>query len=183
MYTLKKVLLFIVFVTSYFAIVMCCNDREEPSPDIVGTFTWTEWQKKSGWKDHSASDYVPDSNCVQALSNLINGVNCIIRFEIYASNWCHADCEPQLPRMIKFLKAAGTNVDDIIIYGINRTKTEPVAVMEKWKNNFPEDNCYLPTLVIYISDNVSKVKCETDDYPDWQCKITAEVANILLESE
>jgi hypothetical protein len=162
----------IVVIFCFITIIGCNPEPDVPTPDIVGTFTWTEWQKKSGWKDHSASEYIPDSICLQALSTFINEFNVDVKFEIYASNWCHKDCEPQLPRMIKFLKAAGINESNIIIYGLNRNRTEPVEAMDKWKTNFPEETCYVPTLVIYSNNAIyGKIKFETIDYPEWQCEI------------
>ncbi|MCL2038924.1 MAG: hypothetical protein FWG85_00670 [Bacteroidetes bacterium] len=157
-------------------LIYCNKPVDNGNPDIVGTFTWTEWQKKSGWKDHSASDYLPDSACVKTLSTFIDEhSNADIKFEIYASNWCHADCATQLPKIIKFLKEAGINENDIIIYGLNRTKAEPFDAMQKWENNFPNEVCRVPTLVIYFNNYVGKVKCESQDYPEWQCKIYDEL--------
>ena len=169
----KPSLLILIFIIMYCLTFFssCKEDTKDPI-DLVGTFTWNEWQNKSGWKNHSANDYTPDSNCVEALKTTIEA--CInLNFEIYASNWCHKDCETQLPRIIKFLKKAGVSEDNIIIYGLNRSKNEPIYAINKWYAAFPNENCYVPTLLVYIGENViNKVKCETSDFPDWQCNIS-----------
>ena len=161
------------------AVILCClvlatscgEDPPKQTSDIIGTFTWDEWQKKSGWNDHSATDYDVDVTCCQAFSDAINNEEVNFLFEIYASNWCHADCEIQLPRIIKFLKTAGVDESSILIHGINRDKTEPADVLNKWNEMFGIP-CRLPTLVIYENNNVlNRIKCETADYPDWQCNM------------
>ena len=175
-------ILYLLLVTIMCCLVSfsSCNGNPEPATDLVGTFTWTEWQKKSGWKDHSASDYIPDTACANKLQEGIKSNSGNVRFELYISNWCTKDCEPQVPRVIKFLKAAGVNESDIIIYGIDRSRTEPQDAMLKWNNAFPNEICRLPSLVIYLNNNIlKKVKCETDDYPEWQCKI--EVPILMIE--
>jgi hypothetical protein len=156
-----------------------CEDDDPNIPDLVGTFTWEEWQTQSGWKDHSASDFTPDSAIVEEMKTFLQPGSIWYTFELYGSNWCHADCEPQMPRIIKFLKDAGVSVnyENIKIYGLDRTKTEPADAMAKWKEAFPNENCYVPTLVIYVHSDDSmppkafKVKCETTDFPEWQNKI------------
>ena len=158
---------------------LSCNNDPKEFPDIIGTFTWADWQNKSGWKDHSASDYIPDNGCVESLKIFVDGYN--LNFEIYASNWCHIDCALQVPRLIKFLKAAEVKESDIMLYGLNRHKTDPVDAMAKWSAIFPSEICYVPTLVIYINDSivVGKVKCETLDFPAWQCKIAEQVQSFV----
>ena len=155
----------------------CKNEDPKENPDIIGSFTWNEWQEKSGWADHSASDYMPDSVCLVELKTLIDaGFN--PNLEIYASNWCYKDCATQLPKIIKFLKASGISENSIIIYGLNRTKTEPVDAMGKWSIAFPNENCYVPTLVIYMDNEIrGKVKCEASDFPLWQCEIPLLIGN------
>ena len=182
MYMYKKFFLSIIVTAFCFIFVICCKKPVSLEySDIVGTFSWSAWQEKSGWKDYSASDYLPDNSCVEDFK-LALSVYPDVNFEIYASNWCLVDCATQLPKIIKFLKAAGVSENDIIIYGLNRTKTDPTTAINKWKNNFPNEICRVPSLIIYAGNNFCKIKCETSDFPEWQCQISDKFINMVLVS-
>jgi hypothetical protein len=126
-------------------IILCtaCPDNTDV-PDIVGQFTWTEWKQKAGWKDYSASDYTPNAEIIDSLKQLINLDE--ISFILFGSNWCHRDCEPQMPRIMKLLKEIGYEQDSIVIYGLDRTKKEPANPITQYEIKF------VPTLIILKND-------------------------------
>ena len=86
----NQIVLLVIVIMGCIASASSCTKPEDIS-DIIGTFTWEEWQKKSGWIDNSASDYIPDSACIEGLKVAIDTYP-NLRFEIYGSNWCRKDC-------------------------------------------------------------------------------------------
>ena len=79
-----------------------------------------------------------------------------------------------MPRIIKFLTAAGVNINDVIIIGINREKKQPEEWIDKFFNIFQNQNVnlFLPTILISKANTQwNYVKAETSDFPDWQNNI------------
>jgi thiol-disulfide isomerase/thioredoxin len=163
----RKYFVVLVFMFCNLSFTSCGSDSSE-TEDLVGKFTWTEWQKKAGWKDYSASDYTPNAIVTDSLKKIIHFDE--ISFVIFASNWCHQDCEPQVPRIMKLLKEIGYEQNNIVIYGLNRTKKEPAIPISQYKI------LYVPTLVI-IKNGEEIGKIVESPAESWEKNILEIVTN------
>jgi hypothetical protein len=154
----------------------CSDDEDTPAvPDLIGQFTWSEWQNGAGWADYSASDWTPNATTLDSMIQAVAVDD--YSFIIFGSNWCHKDCEPQMPRIIKLLVQLGYDADAIEIWGLNRTKSEPAEPIALYSVKF------VPTIVILKNgEHVGSVIAETDNI-NWESEMLSKMLSEMIVTE
>ena len=135
------ILLGFAFIISIFG----CNKVDTPNENdvLVGKFTWSEWQKGAGWSDYSAPNYNPTKEITDTISNLM--ANKDISFIIFGSSWC-PDCASEMPKIMKLFKLAGFDQEKVVIYGLDKAKTEPTGTHLQYEIK------RVPTLIILVAN-------------------------------
>lgn len=141
-----KFLLFLVSVALFLLGIQACAPsyrivQDDIARAVVGRITWREWQREAEWKQYSDSAYRPNEQSVKRLASLIKPE---ISFRLIAGTWCD-DSREEMPRLFPLLTAIGINTDAVELWGVSRSKREPVAVVQA---NAIE---YVPTLVVLRS--------------------------------
>ena len=122
-----------------FAFTSCGNETNNKTEPTVGEFTWQEWQNVCDWTDFSADDYTPQQEYVEQISDVYNKDE--ISFIIFTAGWC-PDSETGTPKIYKLFNAAGIDLSDVTLFGVDRNKSEPTKSYEEY--NLEK----VPTLIV-----------------------------------
>ncbi|MDR0926662.1 MAG: hypothetical protein LBO69_02715 [Ignavibacteria bacterium] len=144
--------------------ISCSDDTTNPTTDaIVGKFTWSQWMQQAGWANYTAPEYTPADSLISALQANIDVAT--YQFIIFGSNWCHVDCEPMMPKIMKLLELVGYDKDSIAIYGLSRDKKEPADAIAAFNIK------YVPTVVICNGADVLGTIVAESDNKNWEQQI------------
>lgn len=87
---------------------------------ILGETTWPKWQAETGWE--SAGWYRIPPEKAASLKQLQQKSQAV--FLIFGGSWCK-DTHQQLGMIMAILEQAGVTAEQVKLYGVDRSKTEP----------------------------------------------------------
>lgn len=144
LFSSKNLVLFgFAFIMSMF--VYGCGEDKKPNDTniLVGQFTWSVWQQQAGWSDYSASDYNPATVTTDSITKLMQNKD--VSFILFGSSWC-PDCMDEMPKFMKLCTLIGFEQDEVIIYGLDRSKAEPTGTHLRYNIQ------RVPTLIILVDN-------------------------------
>ncbi len=115
---------------SLFSCCECKKGKESGKTFLTGKNTWTQWQKRSNWKDFSAKNYSPDEEIVGEIKSLISQYD-NLSFIVVSAEWC-PDSKSETPKIYKLLEEIGVKFETVPIYGVDRKKSEPTGTAEQY---------------------------------------------------
>lgn len=153
-------------------------------PDLIGSYTWEEWQKESGWDlnvvNENVSNYFSDYSNIDQVKNLYHYFSQIpnnfveskiIEFTLFGGSWC-GDSFNQMPIIVETIGKIKSENTSLSIYGVNRLKDEPSELIKKY------DIQYLPTLIISVNRVVKGRIIETPEI-SWASDILDKIQRVI----
>jgi len=119
-------------------ILLSCNVMNQ-STYPTGEFSWDKWQTVSGWEDHAASDYFPNSKYVDTIKILSDDRE--LSYLIFTASWC-PDSKSETPKMFKLFDTLDIPLSSVRLFGVDREKHEPTNTYLNY------DLQRVPTLII-----------------------------------
>jgi hypothetical protein len=151
----KKFILFSIFSCFIMLFFTACPEEIPEEVILVGEFSWSEWKKDAGWDDYSAPNYVPNPEIVDSLQEIIQSK--AITFIIFGANWCSKDCGVYMPQFMKLMRAIDYSEESIMIFGVDRQKTEPTNNYLKYEID------WVPTIIIFSAgEEIGKIEAGKD---------------------
>jgi len=88
--------------------------------NLVGKFTWDEWQKEMNWELDST--FTIDAEKLEKVKHILDNGN--YSFLIFAGSWC-GDSRDGVPIIMEIFKELDLKETTYILYGVDRAKFEP----------------------------------------------------------
>lgn len=139
-----------------FAINACSTFLELDKP-LLGTYSIKEWVENAAWKDYSAASYQPDMGKIEFLKMRLAEDK--YDFLIFASSHCD-ECRENLPIILKILREAQANEEQISITGLDESLEEPSDSQDEYGIKI------VPTLIIKSKSGYSKIEYPAGDWLD-----------------
>jgi thiol-disulfide isomerase/thioredoxin len=112
-------------------------------PDLLGKVERSKLENnpEHTWYDNNYREYQPDVEKIRALRGYSDDMN----VEIYMGTWC-PDTRRDMPKFIKVLDEIGVPEENIIIIGLDRTKTSSDDI------SIRRGITFVPTFIVYYKN-------------------------------
>jgi thiol-disulfide isomerase/thioredoxin len=107
---------------AFISLLSCENDSNNQSTYPAGELSWEKWQTVSGWDDHSASDYTPNTDYINAIKSISEDRD--LSYIVFTASWC-PDSRSETPKMFKLFSELDIPLSSVRLFGVDREKKEP----------------------------------------------------------
>ncbi|MFP4528920.1 MAG: thioredoxin family protein [Candidatus Kapaibacterium sp.] len=128
---------------------------------VVGQLSWKDWKKAANWDEYSAPEYSPNPLAAEKIQEYTDGLD--VHYYIFGASWC-PDSEEEMPRLYKLLNFAEIDSDRILLFGLDREKSEPSRTAQMYAIT------RVPTLVI-VRDGVEMGRIIEHPSRSWETDI------------
>jgi thiol-disulfide isomerase/thioredoxin len=132
-------IILLINALAFISLLSCENDSNNQSTYPAGEFSWEKWQTVSGWEDHSASDYTPNKEYINAIKSVSEDRE--LSYLVFTASWC-PDSKSETPKMFKLFSELGTPLSSVRLFGVDIEKKEPT------KTYLDYDLLKVPTMIV-----------------------------------